>query len=71
MSNNKLQQAITAIKSGDKTTGRRFLAEVIKANPRNETAWLWMAMVLDDTQKKKKCFQRVLQINPNNELAKK
>ncbi|MCB0192562.1 MAG: hypothetical protein KDJ65_11515 [Anaerolineae bacterium] len=71
MPNNKLKQAITSIKSGDKTTGQRILAEVIKSNPSNEIAWLWMASVLDEPHKKKKCFQSVLQINPNNELAKK
>jgi len=69
--NDKLQQAITAIKSGDKVTGQELLVQVIKADPSNETAWMWMTVVLDDPQKKKQCLQKVLQINPNNAMAKK
>jgi hypothetical protein len=36
----KLQQAITLVKSGDKQNGMRLLAEIIKADPRNEAARL-------------------------------
>jgi hypothetical protein len=68
---NQLQEAIKFIKAGDKTQGQQLLAQIIKADPRNETAWLWMTTVLDDPQKKKKCLQNVLQINPDNEMAKK
>lgn len=42
----ELQQAITLIKSGDKQNGRRLLAEILKAEPRNEQAWLWMSSVV-------------------------
>ena len=69
--NDKLQQAITAIKSGDKVTGQQLLAQVIKAEPKNETAWLWMTTLTDDPEKKRYCLKTVLQINPNNEMAKK
>ncbi|MCB8945424.1 MAG: hypothetical protein H6658_16875 [Ardenticatenaceae bacterium] len=70
----KLQQAISAIKSGDKKTGYRLLAEVIKANPENEeaeNAWLWMAVVVKDPNKKRQCLETALDLNPNNEIAKK
>ena len=70
MSDN-LQQAIAAIKAGDKKTGQQLIAQVIKADPKNEAAWLWMASTLDDPQEKKECLQKVLQINPDNEMAKK
>ena len=68
---NDLQQAIAAIKAGDKETGQQLLMKVIKADPKNEAAWLWMASTLDDPQEKKECLQKVLQINPGNEMAKK
>ncbi len=70
MSDN-LQRAIAAIKAGDKKTGQQLLAQVINADPQNEAAWLWMASALDDPQEKKECLQKVLQINPDNEMAKK
>ncbi len=66
-----LQQAITAIKSGDKATGKQLLIEVIKADPNNETAWLWMTNVVSSDVERIRCLQNVLKINPNNEAAKK
>ncbi len=65
----KLQQAITAIKAGDKATAQRLLAEIIKAEPDNENAWLWMSSTLEHDENKKQCLQQVLKINPNHQLA--
>lgn len=70
MSDN-LQQAIVAIKSGDKKTGKRLLIEVLKSNQRDETAWLWMTKVVNSDDERIKCLQNVLKINPNNETAKR
>lgn len=66
-----LQQAITAIKSGDKKNGRQLLMEVLKADSRNEDAWLWMTQVLDSDDERIKCLQTVLKINPDNEKARR
>ena len=40
---NNLQQAITLIKSGDKKGGGQLLAEIVKNEPRNINAWLWLS----------------------------
>lgn len=69
--NDQLQQAIAALKSGDKATGQKLLIGVLKADPKNETAWLWLSTVVDDPQKRKDCLRTVLQINPHNEAARK
>lgn len=72
--NNKLQQAIDTIKSGDKKGGYRLLIEALKADPESkdaETAWLWMSVVVSDVRKKRQSLETVLQLNPNNEIAKK
>jgi hypothetical protein len=72
--NTQLQEAIKFIKSGDKKSGYHLLVEVIKAEPSGkdaETAWLWMSSILNDSEKKRKCLETVLKLNPNNELAKK
>lgn len=66
-----LQQAITAIKSGDKVTGQKLLLSLVKANPNHEMALLWLSVTTDDITKKRQCFERVLTINPNNEAAKR
>lgn len=67
----ELQQAITAVKSGDKATGKQLLIEIIKAKPNDEAAWLWMTQAVNTNQERLKCLQTVLKINPNNEAAKK
>jgi hypothetical protein len=67
----KLQQAITAIKSGDKETGKQLLIEILKVDRRNEVAWLWMTKVVDSQDERIKCLQNVLKINPDNEAAKR
>jgi len=67
----QLQQAITAIKRGDKETAKRLLAWVLHDEPHNETAWLWMSYAVDDIGRKRDCLERVLSINPNNEQAQR
>lgn len=66
-----LQQAITVIKAGDKAGGKQLLIEVIKANPHNEVAWLWMGQVVSADEERRKCLQNVLKLNPNNKVAKR
>lgn len=66
---NKINDAIQAIKAGDKQRAHALLLDVIKAEPENVLAWLWMGEVYSDFRNKKDCYVRVLQIDPNNELA--
>lgn len=71
MSDDDLQKAVAAIKSGENDTGKRLLVEILKADSGNERAWLWMTKVVDSDEKRIKCFEKVLEINPNNEIAKR
>ena len=66
----KLQDAIAAITTGDKTGAKKLLVQALTADPRNETAWLWMTQVVDTKQQRIDCLQNVLKINPANESAK-
>jgi hypothetical protein len=66
-----LQRAIAAVKAGDKAAGQRLLAEVIRDDPRNEAAWLWMAAALDSDEQRRTCLERVLAINPDNPTARR
>ncbi|MBN1995276.1 MAG: DUF3592 domain-containing protein [Anaerolineae bacterium] len=65
----KLQQAITLIKAGDKQNGQRLLAEILRADPKNENAWLWMSSVVATDEQCRHCLNQVLALNPNNQLA--
>ncbi|MCB0213890.1 MAG: response regulator [Anaerolineae bacterium] len=66
-----LIEAINAIKAGDKKTGHQLLVSILKDNPQNEDAWLWVLHVVNKREDKIKCLEKVLKINPNNELARK
>jgi hypothetical protein len=67
----QFQQAIEAIKAGDKKTGGRLLGEVLRADPQNEMAWLWMSSVIDSVEHRRDCLKRVLAINPGNKVAQR
>ena len=67
----KLPQAITLIKSGEKQKGGQILANLLKVDPQNELAWLWMSKVVDTKKRQQYCLRQVLTINPGNEIARK
>jgi hypothetical protein len=69
MTANKLQEAITLIRSGDKQGGQKLLTEVLNAEPGNETAWLWMSALMSG-EKRRFCLEKVLSINPHHQQAR-
>ncbi len=64
-----LREAITSAKSGNTSWARECLTKVIRADPYNEEAWLWMSAVLETTAEKRFCLEKVLEISPNNDQA--
>lgn len=64
-----LQQAINHIKTGEKTKGKHILIDILRSEPNNEIAWLWMSAAVDDLGQRKQCLEKVLKINPNNQKA--
>lgn len=65
-----LQQAIAALNEGDRGRAKQLLAQVLQADPRNESAWLWLVHAVDDPAHARECVERVLRINPGNEEAR-
>ena len=65
----KLSEAIQHIKSGNKTLGKQLLTDVLKADSRNEIAWLWMSAVVDKDDLRRECLEEVLKLNPDNQPA--
>lgn len=65
----QLQQAISHIKTGNKQEGGRLLSQILEADPANEKAWLWMVRAVSSDKKRIYCLERLLAINPNNQLA--
>jgi hypothetical protein len=66
-----LKAATQAIKSGDKATGIRILAHILKADPSNELAWLSLVSCVEDIEKVKYCLKRSLSLNPDNQTVRK
>lgn len=67
---NLLEEGIRAVKRGDKAHGRDLLLRVVEADERNEQAWLWLSVAVEDPADKLTALENVLAINPNNVAAR-
>lgn len=66
-----LQQGIEAAKAGQKPQAFQILQQLVRIDPRNETAWLWLSSVARNDQERAFCLRQLYDINPQNELALK
>jgi len=71
MAEDMLQQAIEAIKAGDEHTGEVLLAKVLKADPRHETALVWLYKIARTPERKREAIEWALSINPDRIWAKR
>src|SRR5512141_1360254 len=67
----KLKQAIELIKSGERERARQLLIEHLKTDPKNDSAWVWMASVVETAELKQECLEEALKYNPKNEVARR
>ena len=65
----RLAKAVQAIKDGQYPDARQILTSILREDPFNEQAWLFLAVCVDEHEKKMDCLQRVLEINPENHHA--
>jgi hypothetical protein len=66
-----LNQAIAALKAGNRAEARRLLESILAVDRRNEQAWLWMSGVVDQDAERVICLENVLTLNPYNQRARK
>lgn len=66
----RLNDALQAIKAGDRARGQELLLQVVETDPHNEAAWLWLAGVVDTREDKLIALENVLVINPANGRAR-
>ncbi len=64
-----LDEGIAALRAGRKDEARSKLMQVIKADERNEYAWLYLSEAVDNDEDRQVCLENVLAINPANERA--
>jgi hypothetical protein len=65
-----LQRGIAAARSGRSGEAVRILEKVIRAEPDNEMAWLWLSGLMTTNEQKRACLEKVLRANPENLYAR-
>lgn len=70
-SDEKIKEAIALYRAGNKALAQRLLSEVVKADVKNEIAWIWLSACVENADQKRYCLKRVLSLNPANENAAK
>lgn len=64
-----VQRGMDAVEDNRKDFARQCFEQALEHEADNEMAWLWMASVAESEVEKTVCFERVLNINPENETA--
>lgn len=66
-----LRAGIEAVRAGDRARGRRLLLDVVRADPAQETAWLWLAAASALPADQAAALERALALNPDNAPARR
>ncbi len=64
-----LRKANSAAVAGERESAREMLREVFKHAPELEAAWILKSYLADSFSEKITCFEKVLSLNPENEMA--
>jgi peptide/nickel transport system permease protein len=65
----KIAQAITHIHQGQKEQARQILLALVKADPRNESAWLWLVETVDNDTERIRVLEQCLKRLPQCQRA--
>lgn len=66
----RLAQARAALSAGRRDEARILLISLVREDPTNIAAWLWLSGALDDVSQRRECLERVLAIDPNHAAAR-
>lgn len=61
-----LKQADTNFQRGNRELARKYLAELLKTYPNEEAAWILLAKVEQEKERKIECYEHALKLNPNS-----
>jgi hypothetical protein len=64
-----LEKAVALAKEGDKDGARKLLRQIVAEDPHSEHAWGWLSYCAATNEEKIAALRRVVEINPDNELA--
>jgi len=63
---NLLREANAAARTGDQSEAERLYRRVLDRSPTNVAAWLGLGTVLTEPTRKAECFEKVLELDPDN-----
>jgi len=64
------KQADYTFQRGNRELAKKYLTDLLTTHPDDEAAWMLLAKVVEEKERKVDCYQRVLKLNPKNEEAK-
>ncbi|HEX2696181.1 MAG TPA: tetratricopeptide repeat protein, partial [Anaerolineales bacterium] len=65
------EEAVEALRRGDKAGAKDILTRLLKADQGNATYWIWMSASVDTTKERIYCLQAALKLDPENGIAKR
>jgi hypothetical protein len=65
-----LQEAIEAIRQGQRARARDLLTRLLRTNQSNSEYWLWMSSVVDTYKEQVYCLQNVVRLDPKSSAAR-
>jgi hypothetical protein len=65
-----LKQADYAFQRGNRELAKKYLTDFLTQYPNEESAWMLMARIMEEPERKTECYEHALKINPNNPEAK-
>ncbi len=65
-----LQDAVDALREGDKAHARDVLTRLLKTDQNNPTYWVWMSATVETNRERIYCLQTALKFDPENASAK-
>jgi tetratricopeptide (TPR) repeat protein len=66
-----LQQAIEALRTGNRAGARELLTRMVKADPKNASYWVWLSATVDSKKERLYCLQTAIGLDPQNAAAKR
>ena len=65
------QEAVEALRQGDKAKARDLLTKLLKADQTNVQYWIWLSASVESQKERIYCLQTALQLDPKNATAKR
>ena len=65
-----VQSAIDAANRGENNKAMEFIKQALAANPNDVDAWLVVAAIVEQPERKRQCLNRVLSLDPTNQIAR-